>query len=125
LRVLLTKSFGRFARKERIGEDRLCDAVERAERGLIDADLGGDVIKQRIGRKGHGRSGGYRVLIVYRPSVRAVFLYGFAKNERDNIDDDELVRLRRAAAEMLGWSNQHIDELVAVGEWTEIECGDD
>ena len=81
---------------------------ERAERGLIDADLGGGVIKQRLARKGQGRSGGYRALIVYRERERAVFLYGFAKNERDNVDADELARLRRAAADILMWSDSKL-----------------
>jgi hypothetical protein len=112
----------RFSRKERIDDDRLCEAVERAERSLVDADLGGGVIKQRIARKGQGRSGGYRMLIVYRSRGRAVFLYGFAKNERDNIDRDEFTRLRRTADEILKWKDRQIAELMAAGEWTEIQC---
>ena len=103
----------------------MCEAVQRAERGLIDADLGGGVIKQRIARKGQGRSGGYRALIVYRARERAVFLYGFAKNERDNVDDDELARLRRAAADILTWSDRQIAALTAARELTEIECRDE
>jgi hypothetical protein len=75
----------------------LGEAVRRAERGLIDADLGGSVIKQRVARAGQGRSGGYRVLIAYRPRARATFVYGFAKSERDNIDADELETLRDIA----------------------------
>jgi hypothetical protein len=73
----------------------LSQAVARA--GLIDADLGGGVIKQRIARTGQGRSGGYRMLIAYRAGHRAVFLYGFAKRERENIDPDELATLREIA----------------------------
>jgi hypothetical protein len=61
---------------------------------LLDAQLGGDVIKQRVARPGQGWSGGYRVLIAYRPRTLSVFLHGFAKNERDNINDDELATLR-------------------------------
>jgi hypothetical protein len=67
-------------------------------------------------------SGGYRVLILYRAGKRGVFLYGFAKSERENIDGDELARLRRAAAEMLGWSDRQVAELVSTGEWIEIQC---
>jgi hypothetical protein len=90
VRIFKTRWFIRFARSERISDRRLSDAVERAKRGLIDADLGGGVIKQRLGRPGQGRSGGYRVLIAYRAGHRAVFLYGFAKRERENIEPDEL-----------------------------------
>ena len=70
--------------------ESLCEAVGRANRGLLDADLGGGVIKQRLARRGQGRSGGYRVLIAYRARVRSIFLYGFAKSERENIEEDEL-----------------------------------
>jgi hypothetical protein len=45
---------------------------------VVDADLGGGVIKQRVARVGQGRSGGYRMLVAYRAGARAVFLYGFA-----------------------------------------------
>jgi len=65
-RVFKTRWFTRFAAKERITDDRLAEAVARAERGLIDADLGGGLIKQRVARAGKGKSGGYRTLIAYR-----------------------------------------------------------
>ncbi len=58
MRVFKTKEFARFARKARIDDAALRDAIDRAERGLVDADLGGAVIKQRVPRKGRGRSGG-------------------------------------------------------------------
>jgi len=100
LRIFKTRSFARFARRERISDASLRDAVRRAERGLVDADLGGGVLKQRVARPGEGRSGGYRVLIAYRAKTRSVFLFGFAKSERENIDDDELATLRDIAK---GW----------------------
>ena len=67
----------------------LVDAVARAEKGQVDADLGGGVIKQRIARPGRGKSGGYRTIIFFRRGARAVFAYGFAKSDRTNIDADE------------------------------------
>jgi hypothetical protein len=86
VRIFKTKWLRRYARRERIADHRLREAIERAESGLVDADLGGGVIKQRVARDGQGRSGGYRMLIAYRAGDRAVFLYGFAKRERENID---------------------------------------
>jgi hypothetical protein len=88
VRVFKTKWFVRYARRERIEDSALCSAIERAEGGIVDADLGGGVIKQRVARPGQGRSGGYRVLIAYRFGDRSVFLYGFAMNERENIEED-------------------------------------
>jgi hypothetical protein len=94
VRIYKTKWVERFARREKIADGDLAEAVRRAGRDLIDADLGGGIIKQRVARAGQGRSGGYRMLLAYRDSLRAVFLYGFAKSERENIEDDELQTLR-------------------------------
>jgi len=90
VRVFKTRGFTRFMRKEGVTDDALCDAVARAERGLIDANLGSGVIKQRVPRPGQGRSGGFRTLIAFKAAERSVFLFGFAKNDQDNIDADEL-----------------------------------
>lgn len=91
-----TKWFARFAKREQISDKSLSEAIERAERGLIDADLGGGLIKQRVARPGKGKSGGYRTIVAYRSKHRAIFLYGFAKSERENIRPDELISFRRA-----------------------------
>lgn len=82
MRIFKTRLFAKFARRERIPDASLREAIERAGRALIDADLGGGVIKQRVGRKGQGRSRGYRTLIAYRFGEFAVFLFGFAKSDR-------------------------------------------
>jgi hypothetical protein len=108
-------------RKEGITDDALHDAVARAERGLIDADLGSGVIKQRVPRPGQGRSGGFRTLIAFKATERSVFLFGFAKNDLDNIDADELKILRKASSEMLGWSETQVATMLASGAWMEIE----
>ena len=110
MRVLATRSFARFAKSERIDDERLADAIARAERGLIDADLGGGLIKQRIARPGKGRSGGYRTLIAYLRDERAVFLFGFAKSDRDNIDKGQIEDLKSAARELLERSDSTIAE---------------
>ncbi len=92
----------------------------RAGQGLIDADLGGGVIKQRVARPGRGRSGGYRVLIAYRATHRAVFLYGFAKRERENIEPDELVTLREIAAQWLAADTKRLAQAVNEGVLQEV-----
>jgi hypothetical protein len=113
VRIFKTKLFARFARRERIADRALCGAVQRAERGLVDADLGGGVIKQRIAREGQGRSGGYRTLLAFRSKTRAVFIYGFAKSERDNIEDDELTTLQEIAAGWLAADAKGIENAIA------------
>jgi hypothetical protein len=96
------KSFRRFQRQEGIEDDALRETVRRAARGLVDADLGGGLIKQRVARRGQGRSGGFRTIIAYRAGLRAVFLYGFAKSQKDDIANDELVALRQIGGTLLG-----------------------
>jgi len=118
----MTRAFGQFARKERLEDRVLCEAIERAERGIVDADLGGGVIKQRVARPGQGRSGGYRTLIAFRSPSRAVVLFGFAKRDLDNIGNSDLKALRKAAGEMLGWTEAEADAMVAAGKWMEMEC---
>ena len=88
MRVFRNAWFGRFVRKEKIAADVLWDAVERVDRGLIDADLGGGVIKQRIARPGAGKSKGYRTIVIFRKGDKAFFVYGFPKSELGNIAGD-------------------------------------
>lgn len=82
---------------------------------MIDADLGGGLIKQRVARKGHGRSGGYRMIVAYRAKDRAVFLYAFAKNERENIGSDELAELRELGSNWLNSTPQKITKAIDDG----------
>lgn len=120
MRVFKTKRFAQFARRERITDASLREAVRRAARGLIDADLGGGVIKQRLARPGQGRSGGYRLLAAYRARSRSVFLFGFAKNELDNIEDDDLETLRDIAADWLKADDALIARAIEEGKIVEV-----
>jgi hypothetical protein len=120
VRVFKTKWLARLARRERLSDASLAEAVERASRGVIDAELGGGLIKQRVARAGQGRSGGYRMVLAFRMRDRAVFLYGFAKSERENIEPDELLSLREIAAGWLGADMEQIMQSVAAGALMEV-----
>jgi hypothetical protein len=111
----------RYARQERIKDSSLREAVVRAERGLVDSNLGGGIIKQRVGRPGRGRSGGYRMLIAYRSGDREVFLYGFAKKERENIGDQELASLREIASAWLKADGSRLEHQLAQGLAQELD----
>lgn len=121
MRIFKTKWLARFARQETISDKSLDEAIRRAESGLIDADLGGGLIKQRVARSGKGRSGGYRMIIAFRARGRAVFLYAFAKNERENIDADELSDLRRIGMNWLNATTGTIQQALDEGTLQEIE----
>ncbi len=123
MRVFKTRVFTRFARKARLADQTLRAAVAEIERGLIHADLGGGVIKQRIARSGGGKSGGFRTIVLYRTATRAVFVYGFEKSGQDNIDDDELREFRRLADTMLAYSDADISTAIAAGALIEVDYG--
>jgi hypothetical protein len=122
--IYKAKTFARFARREKLMNASLIEAVERADRGLVDADLGGGIIKQRVARQGQGRSGGYRTLIAYRSGDYAVFMFGFAKSERDNIDPDELEALRLVGGQWL-IDAEKIARDVAAGILIEVKHADE
>lgn len=125
VRVYKVRVFARFQRRERISDAALAASIARAEHGLVDADLGGGLIKQRVARPGQGRSGGFRTVLAYRRGDRAIFLLGFAKNARANIDDDELDVLRGQARAFLHLTEDLIAAAVGVGELVETEYGDE
>ena len=121
MRVFKSRWFQRFARGEAISDIALREAVARAEEGQVDADLGGEVIKQRIARPGQGKSKGYRTVIFFRRGVRAFFVYGFAKSQRANINDDEEEQFKEAAKHVLGLTEKHLAELLKRGDFMEVK----
>jgi hypothetical protein len=120
LRVFKNAWFERFARKEKISAEALWEAIERAEQGQIDADLGGDVIKQRITRPGGGKSKGYRSIVLYRKDDKAFFVFGFPKSEQDNIREDEEVQFKKMAKRVLALTDEQLQLLIAKGQFEEV-----
>ena len=122
MRTFKTKPFARFADREGIADGALCDAAHRAGQGLIDADLGGGVIKQRLARRGQGRSRGYRAIVLFRRGERCFFVYGFAKSGRDNLRRDELKAFRLLADEMLAMDEAGLRAALANETMMEVAC---
>jgi hypothetical protein len=124
LRIFKTRTLAKFTRQHGIGDESLVEAVQRAKRGLIDADLGGQVIKQRVARPGQGKRGGFRMLIGFG-SDRAVYLFAWAKNERENIDSGELLSMRDIAASFLNASHEQIAKALNDGLLIEVQNGNE
>jgi hypothetical protein len=125
VRVYKLKAFARFQRREQIADKALWNAVKSAEDGLVDADLGGGLIKQRVARPGQGKSGGFRTIIAYRRGDRAVFLYGFAKSERENLNDDELSYWQRVGRAYLALADDAMEAAIAGDELIEVDYGEE
>ena len=120
MRVFKTRHFQRWMRKTELTDVALCKAVEEMAGGLIDADLGGDVVKKRVGLAGRGKRGGARTLVATNKGNRWFFVFGFEKNDRANISDEELESLQAIAADLLARTGKQLDEAVADGTLQEI-----
>ena len=121
----MTKPFARFARKARISEMELWETASQINAGMIDANLGGGVIKQRIARAGQGKSGGSRSIVLFRFKGRAVFVFGFEKKYLGNIKANELEAFRELADVVLGYSDAEIALRVADGALIELRPGEE
>jgi len=120
LAVYKTKPFARFAHKARISDSELWETAWLANSGVIDADLGGGVIKQRIARAGEGKSGGSRAIILFRFKTRLVFVHGFEKKDLGDIKRNELEAFRELADVILGYNEAEIANSVTEGALIQI-----
>ena len=111
-------------KKAGLSDAALCVAVQEMCEGLIDADLGSDIVKKRVALPGYGKRGGARTIVATKMAGRWFFLYGFSKNERSNIDKDELRALQEVASELLSFDDQQLTTALDAGEIVEI-CNED
>lgn len=124
MRIFKNKWFAKFARKERISDAQLREAVQDVEAGKIDADYGGGVIKQRIARPHEGKSGGYRSIILYRQGNKAFFIYGFPKNAQKNINKAEEQGFKELAKLTFSFSDEVLATLIIKGVYEEVDGRD-
>ena len=96
--------------------------MERIAKGLVDADLGGSVVKQRIARPGWGKSAGVRAILVLRRGERVFFVHGFAKSDRENLRRNELRALRALADELLAVDGPGLEAMLASRTISEVIC---
>jgi hypothetical protein len=119
-RAFKTRHFDRWMRKTDLTDVALCTAVREMSQGLIDADLGHGLVKKRVGLAGRGKRSGARTLVATNKKNRWFFVFGFEKNERTNIDGDELDVLQDLASELLLRSSDELAIAVVDGALKEI-----
>lgn len=113
--IYKTRHFNRWARKAALTDEALCEAVSEIRQGLVDADLGGGIIKKRIALPGHGKRGSTRTLLATNRGDRWIFIYGFEKNERANVSQNELEALKLLANDLLALTDSQLVEAVQKG----------
>ena len=118
---LKTKWFNKWARKNSIPDSSLLEALENLAGDLSTSNLGGGLFKVRTRRKGQGKSGGYRTIIAYKEMDKAIFIYGFSKSERNNLDKDELDSLKKLAKDLLQLSHDEYTRQEKLGNFFRLE----
>lgn len=122
MQVLKRRDFTRWQAQQGLADACLCRAVEDMQRGLIDADLGSGLYKQRIAREGSGKSRGYRTLLSVKFGDRCVFLHGFAKSEKASVSAIEKRALQHAGKVFLELSSHQLNEAISLGLLIEVRC---
>lgn len=112
VRVFKDFGFHRWAKGEGVADAKLSEAADEIESGLVDARLGGFLIKKRVGAFGRGKRGGYRTIVAHRQGDRLVFLHGFGKNEKDDISSKEKKALHKLGDEYMSYSNANLSKQV-------------
>lgn len=112
MQILKTQQFHRWAISEKLDDTQLKEAISEMNNGLIDACLGSGLCKKRIARLGQGKRSGFRTLLAFHQDARTIFLFGFAKNERENIENSQLILLKKLAKYYLQLSEFSIDQLI-------------
>jgi hypothetical protein len=119
-RVFKTRQFAKWMRKTDLMDEALCLAVSEMLSGLVDADLGGDVLKKRVALPGRGKRGGARTLVATRRASRWFFVFGFEKNEKANVTSTELEALQWLAKQLLDLSGAQLEVAAQDGSLQEI-----
>jgi hypothetical protein len=121
MKELMTKHFSKWATKQKIPSNELAIALAEVQAGNFEANLGGHIYKKRIRFEGQGKSGGGRTIICYKKEDRAIFIHGFAKNEKSNLSQKELNALKELAKILLRLSSEEIIIAIKNGDFIEVK----
>jgi len=121
MKKFITKWFSKWAQKNQISNEMLIDAIENLESGLSSFGLGGNLYKVRVSRKGKGKSGGFRTIVVYKEHHRVIFIYGFAKNDKQNLEKNELVSLKKLGNDLISLHEQQLKEAIKLNVLFKLE----
>ena len=125
MRIYKTRWFNRWTRKQGLNNLSLCLAVREMMEGLYEVDLGGGLVKKRIARTGQGKSGGFRTLVATNRGDRWIFVFGFAKSDRGNINKQEEEALKKLSNHLLALSVEDLAMAQRNDELIEVICNEE
>ena len=112
MKILSTKWFNKWAKKSKLTDNDLVEAVSNLESGLSTANLGSHLFKVRVKKEHGGKSSGFRTMVVYQENNKAIFLYGFEKNEKINIDNSELQYFKKFGNDLLAMNHRQVEKFI-------------
>jgi len=121
MRIFKTKIFSKWSKKVKISDEALIKAIEEIENGLTDANLGNNIYKKRVATQGRGKRGSTRTLLAYKKNSKAFFIYGFEKNVRSSITENEKNQLKLIGEELLKFTKKEIDKKLEKGSLIELK----
>ncbi len=121
MRIFKSKWFNKWAEKEGLTDKALAEAITEMEDGLNDGELGGHVYKKRAAIQGQGKRGGLRTIIAFKVDDKSFFMFGFAKNQKDNIDKKELKALKLMAKDLLSYLDKQLKQAIKANELIEVK----
>ncbi len=121
MKNLMTRHFAKWAAKQNIPKNELYKALEEIRSGKFEASLGGHIYKKRIRFTGSGKSGSGRTIVYYQRGGKAIYVHGFAKNEKSNLSQKELIALKEFAKILLGLSEAQIQTALQAGDFIEVK----
>lgn len=122
MRIFKNREFHKWSKKQGISDQVLLTAIREIEQGLHGANLGGGVYKKRLPFGGKGKSGGVRTILAFKTGKLAIFMYGFSKNQQENISNQEEYALRALAKVYFAFKDYEITTAITLGDLVEVYC---
>ncbi len=122
MKKLTTKWFKKWSKKVNLSNQDLLETIQNLESGLSVSDLGGNLFKVRVKREHSGKSSGFRTIIVFKSGEKAIFLYGFGKNEKENIDKSELQYLKTLGYDLISLDSKQLNSAISKGVLFDLEA---
>lgn len=120
MRIIKNKAFNKWAKKQKIDDSALVTITKEMELGLYEANLGSSIYKKRLPMIGRGKRGGGRVVVAFKIRQRIFFIYGFSKNQTENITDKEKEALKVLAELYFAYSESQLDDAIKSGKLVEV-----
>lgn len=101
-----------MGKKTKISDLKLAATIAEMEAGLKGVELGKNIYKKRIVLQACGKRSGGRTVIIYKKQEKAFFIYGFSKNEKENISTIETEAFKKYSAILLNMDESQLNDAI-------------